>query len=92
MADDYFNESVPDGITNAIYEYDQRIECCNQDSYELLVMTFGSEVCGRDLKEATDQQFSKFAKSMETLFELSSPPTLQDAKEIISGALRQWGG
>lgn len=55
VADDYFHESVPDGISIAVNEYDREIECCGQEGYELLVMTFGSSVCGDDLKSATEE-------------------------------------
>ena len=37
---DYFNESVPDGISNAIDAYDSSLECSGQDGHELLVKTF----------------------------------------------------
>ncbi len=59
--DDDFHDSVPDGISNAIYSFDSKIECSNQDSYELLVGTFGSSVCSDDLKNATDVEFERFA-------------------------------
>ena len=89
---DYFNESVPDGISNAIDEFDASIECCNQDSYELLVKTFGTGVCGNDLKSATDIHFTKFAQTMKDYFELTYIPTPNNAKQIIQKAIVQWGG
>lgn len=88
---DYFNESVPDGITNAIDAYDENIECSNQDSFELLVRTFGSSVCGNDLKLATESDLIKFASVIKDYFELSYLPTAKDAEEIIHKALVQWG-
>ena len=89
---DYFIESVPDGISNAISEFDEKIDCCNQDSYELLVMTFGSDVCGDDLKNADDESYDKFAQNMQQYFELDYTPNGEDAKLIIEKALSQWGG
>ena len=35
----YFLESIPDGISNAINDYDESIDCCNQDSYDILLKT-----------------------------------------------------
>lgn len=89
---DYFNESVPDGIANAINEFDPEIKCCGQDGYELLVMTFGADVSGSHFKAATEALYEKFAEAMKSWFELESTPTIQDAKTIITKALRQWGG
>lgn len=90
--DDYFYDSVPDGISNAIYEFDDDIECCNQDSYELLLKTFDDKLCGDALKSATDEEYAKFAQAMKDYFELSYLPTGEDAKKIIRQALNQWGG
>lgn len=89
---DYFNESVPDGISNAIDAYDENLECCGQDGYEILVKTFGSDVCGGDLKSASEPEFKRFASAMQEYFELSYLPTADDAKSIIHKALLQWGG
>ena len=89
---DYFKESVPDGISNAIDTYDESLECCGQDAFELLVETFGSSVCGNDLKSATESDYVKFALAMKDYFELSYSPTADEAKTIILKALAQWGG
>ncbi len=89
---DYFDESVPDGIANAIHEFNPALECCGQDGYELLVMTFGVDVSGSHLKAATEVSYEKFAEAMKSWFELESTPTIQDAKTIITKALCQWGG
>jgi len=77
IKNDYFIESMPDGISNAIHEFDATIECSNQDSHEILVMTFGSEVCGDDLKSVTDDEYNKFAENMQKYFELSYKPSLK---------------
>lgn len=92
MNDDFFNESVPNGISRAIVEYDGSLECCGQDGYELLVITFGSQVCGNDLKYATDEDYKKFAIAMQSYFELSYLPLIDDVRIIIDQALMQWGG
>lgn len=89
---DYFLESVPDGISNGIREFDSDIECSNQDSYELLVGVFGSTVCGDDLKNATEAEFVRFAQEIQTNFELTYLPSSDDARRIITRALKQWGG
>ena len=89
---DYFHDSVPDGISIAINAYDKSIECCGEDSNELLVMTFGSDVCGDDLKAASENDIEKFATSMKDYFELTYLPEADDVREIISKALVQWGG
>ena len=89
---DYFNESVPDGISNAIDAYDESLECCGQDGYELLVKTFGPDVCGNDLKSAQETECERFASAMKDYFELSYKPAVEDAKTIIHKALAQWGG
>jgi len=92
IKNDYFIDSIPDGISNAIREFDMNIECCDHDSYEILVMTFGHDVCSDDLKSATDDSLSKFAENMQKYFELSYRPSIKDAKSIIKKALYQWGG
>ncbi|MPW31483.1 hypothetical protein F9L16_21140 [Agarivorans sp. B2Z047] len=89
---DYFNESVPDGISIAIDAYDSSLECCGQDGHELLVKTFGPHVSGKDLKSASEEDCLKFASVMKDYFELSYSPTAKDAKTIIDKALVQWGG
>jgi hypothetical protein len=40
-------------------------------------MTFGSEVCGDDLKSVTDDEYNKFAENMQKYFELSYKPSLK---------------
>ncbi|WP_028581971.1 hypothetical protein [Desulfogranum japonicum] len=62
---DYFIESVPDGISNAIFRYDNRIPCSNQDSYELLVTTFAPDVNGESLKQATRSNYERFAANLK---------------------------
>ena len=88
---DYFHESVPDGISNGIHAFDSNIDCSNQDSYELFVEVFGSNVCGDDLKNASDEELGRFAQVMQTYFELTYLPSTDDAKRIIRQALEQWG-
>ena len=89
---DYFDESVPDGICNALLEIYPDMEFCGQDGYELLVMTFGSAVNGERVKGFTDNDCERMALSIQTLFELPSRPSREQAKRVISYALNQWGG
>ncbi|NEQ95727.1 MAG: hypothetical protein F6K30_03185 [Cyanothece sp. SIO2G6] len=89
---DYFYESMPDGIAIAIQSFDPDLECCGQEGYELLVMTFGTDVNGNHVKTASEADYAKFAKSMAALFELEQCPSIEDAKAIMQQALQQWGG
>ena len=90
--DEYFYDSVPDGLSIAINAFDSSTECCNQDSWELLVRTFGPGVSGTDLKTAKETDFVRFAEAMKAYFELSYLPSPDDAKTLINYALTQWGG
>jgi hypothetical protein len=89
---DYFYESISDGIVNAIMALDETIDCSNQDGYELLVGTFGSSFTPDELRNSELESYEKFAENMQELFELEKQPTIADAKWIISRALKQWGG
>jgi hypothetical protein len=93
MADnDYFLESVPDGIANGVHAYCPSIECSGSDAYELLVMTFGKDVDGARVKKFTEQDCERFAKAMQKFFERPSPISPKTARKIIDHALLQWGG
>ena len=87
---EYFYESLPDGICNAINRYDDRIECCNQDGYELLVKVFGPSFHEADLVNAKEKDYTAFAEAMKELFELDYFPLASDAKDIIEQAFKQW--
>jgi hypothetical protein len=93
MADnDYFDESVPDGISNAMMEVFPDLECRGQDGYELLVKTFGSAVNGKRVKAFSDDDCERMALAIQSLFGLSSRPSRDQARRILSRALEQWGG
>ncbi len=89
-ADDYFLESVPDGIANAINDV-LGIVCSGQDGYEVLTDTFGSDVNGSCFKSFTDEHCKKMAASITAWFELEEPVTQAQGREIIERAIRQWG-
>jgi hypothetical protein len=90
--DDVFDESVPDGICNAIWRLYPEIPCCGQDGYELLVMTFGPSVNGERVKRFTEDDCERMARAMQSLFGLRSRPSSTEARDVISRALAQWGG
>ena len=92
MDDAYFMESVSDGISNAIDEYDAGIECTNQDGYELIVMTFGKGVSADSFRNASNADFEAFGKNMLSYFELDKEPEKKDVEAILKKALSQWKG
>jgi len=92
IENNYFMESIPSGISDAINEYDEDIDCCNQDSYEILIETFGDSVNPDALKCVNDVDLLKFSNNVKNYFELSVAPSVTDSSEIIKAALIQWGG
>ncbi|MEL0630930.1 hypothetical protein [Psychromonas aquatilis] len=90
QAENYFLENFPDGVTNAIDEFYEELECSNQDSYELLIKTFGDDYSEDRILRATEADFLHFAKYMESYFELNERPPLNLVKSIIANALTQW--
>lgn len=88
--DDYFLESVPDGISTAVHELFPGHECTNQDSYELLCAVFGDDFGPSDLERAGPAQYLAFAAAMASWFELGIKPTAEQASLILDRALRQW--
>jgi len=89
-SENYFLESFPDGITNAIDEFYEDLECSNQDSYELLIETFGDDYSEARILRTTETDLLLFAKHMKKYFELNELPTLTIVKAIIDNALIQW--
>ena len=92
MSEDYFEESVPDGIANAIFEILPETECCGQDGYELLTLTFGEGVDGQTFKAFTDQHCQEMAQNIQSYFELDEPVSVDQGRFVIESALNQWGG
>jgi hypothetical protein len=90
--DDYFLESVPDGIANGVQEHCPSILCSGNDAYELLVTTFGKDVDGSRVKKFTEKDCRRFAKAMQEVFGRPSPISPKTASKIINHALLQWGG
>jgi len=88
----HFLENFPNGITNAIDYFDDEIECSGQDSYEIIVATFGKDYSLKQLRAATDTDTQAFAKHMKRILELDAEPSLDSVKKIISQALRQCVG
>lgn len=85
----HFLENFPNSITNAIDYFDDEIECCGQDSYEIIIATFGKDYSLKQLREASDADIQAFAKHMKRILELDEEPNLDTVKKIISQALRQ---
>lgn len=92
MNDDYFIESIPNGIAGTIDELFPDVECCGQDGYELLIATFGENVDGERMKAFTHEDCKKMADEMQSLFEMKMRPTNKQAEYIIKRALDRWGG
>jgi len=88
----HFLENFPNNITNAIDYFDDEIECCGQDSYEIIIATFGKDYSLKQLKEITDIDIQAFAKHMKRILELDEEPSLDSVKKIISQALKQCVG
>mgnify|MGYP006111580681 CR=1 FL=1 len=88
----YFLESIPDGISNAINDYDESIDCCNQDSYDILLKSFGDSLNPNTLKNINDSDLLKFSNNVKIYFELSNAPSISESEKIITTALAQWGG
>ncbi|ESA37407.1 hypothetical protein N836_03180 [Leptolyngbya sp. Heron Island J] len=92
MSEDYFNESVPNGIANAVYELFPETECNGQDGYELLTDTFGSNVDGQAFRTFTSEHCEKMAQSIQNYFELEQTVSAQQGRYVIEWALNQWDG
>ena len=88
----HFLENFPNSITNAIDYFDDEIECCGQDSYEIIIATFGKDYSLKQLRAATDADIQAFAKHMKKILELDEEPSLDSVEKIISQALRQCVG
>ncbi len=92
MKNDYFIESVPDGIANAVYELFPETECNGQDGYELLLDTFGNDVTGKRFKAFSAQHCAEMALNIRTYFELEKAVSPAQGRYVIKRALRQWMG
>ncbi|PQO43033.1 hypothetical protein [Blastopirellula marina] len=92
MGSDYFDESVPDGVANAVQELFPEIDCSGQDGYELLVMTFGDDVDGARFKAFDERHCREMAANLQSYLELSEPVSTEQGRFVIESALRQWGG
>ena len=92
MDNDYFLESISDGIANAISELFPDIECSGQDGYELLTDTFGDDGVRDRMKSYTLDDCNKLAVNIQSWFEVDEKPTLDQARAVIDRALHQWDG
>lgn len=91
MTNDYFLDSVPDGIANGVMELFPDILVSGQEGYELLINTFGSEVDGKRFKSFSEEDCKKVAHCIQDFLEIEGV-SAQQGRTIIEIALRQWGG
>ena len=92
IENNYFWESIPDGISIAINDYDESIDCCNQDSYDILIESFGDNLTPNTLENISEVELLKFANNIKIYFELNHAPSISESTKIITAALEQWGG
>ena len=89
--DNYFYDSVPDGLSNALHEIDDEIECSNSDSMSILCTVFGREFSSDDLQKIDETSFQKLAECIKDYFELAEF-SIEDAKKVFERAIEQWDG
>ena len=91
MDNDYFYDSIPDGLSNALQEIDDEIECSNFDSINILSTVFGRQFSSNDLQQITETSFQKLAECIKDYFELTEF-SVEDAEKVLDRALKQWDG